>query len=69
MAEYRLRTDTYQEEVEGVIAERNRTWLDLDSAPEAQSAADEYYRAQLKRLRSAYVKDLHAILTRTTVAK
>jgi len=69
MAEYRLRTDTYQEEVEGVMAERNRTWLDLDSVPEAQSAADEYYRAELKKLRAEYEKDLREILTRTTVAR
>lgn len=69
MAEYRLRTYTYQEEVQGVMAERNRTWLDLDSVPEAQSAADEYYRAELKKLRAEYEKDLREILTRTTVAR
>lgn len=69
MAEYRARTDTYQEEVEGVMAERNRNWLELDSVPEAQSAADEYYRAELKMLRAEYEKDLREILTRTTVAK
>lgn len=69
MAEYRARTNVYKADVEELVAERNRNWLELDSVPEAQSAADEYYRAELKKLRAEYEKDLREILTRTTVAK
>ena len=39
MAEYRARTNVYKADVEELVAERSRNWLELDSVPEAQSAA------------------------------